>query len=127
MGYSYKSIKSELTEKNYANEGLVAIGQRHSSAGLWFGAIGAAINSASSNKYAFILVEGSKLAIIPFTNKEIKYAEAKAFDKSKFEILKVSGWIGKQLTIKLVGGQKVVYDIMGGPGDIKEIVNRMGF
>jgi hypothetical protein len=126
MGYNLKSLKEELASKNLADYGLVAWGQNVGTAGLWFGAIGAAIASATAKKIAISMVENSKIAVFPFTNKEIKYNEARAFDKTQIENAKLSGLISKTLKIKTTSGKTFSYPITQGAKDVKEMLTRLG-
>jgi hypothetical protein len=127
MGYSLKSLKEELISKNLADYGLVAWGQNVGTAGLLFGAIGAGIASATAKKVVISMVENSKIAIFPFTNKEIKYNEGLAFDKTQIESAKLSGLISKTLKIKTTSGKKFTYPVTQGAKDVKEILTRLGF
>ena len=129
MGYSLKSLKLELEAKNLADYGLIAWGQSTSAvaAGALFGAIGGAIASATSRKYAITMIRGSQIAVFPFTSKEIKYNEAIAFDKSQLAKAKISGLIGKKLVLETYDGKKHSYSIMQGAKDLKTILSNLGF
>ena len=126
MGYSLKSLKEELVSKNLADYGLVGWGQ---SIGAWamFGAIGGAIGGATSSKFVISMVENSKIAVFPFTNKEIKYNEAKAFDKTQIASVKISGLLSKTLKLSTTSGKQFKFPITQGVGDVKEILSRLGF
>lgn len=126
MGYSLKKLKEELSSRNLANYDLVAWGQKSSTVGMLFGAIGGAIAGATSSKFAISMVENSKIAIFPFTNKEIKYSEAKAFDRTQIENAKVSGLLSKKLKITTKTGSKFSFPITQGAGSVKEILTRLG-
>jgi len=126
MGYNLNKLKNELASRNLADYGLVAWGQKSIGGWALFGAIGGAIGGATTPKFAISMVENSKIAVFPFNNKEIKYNEAKAFDKSKIKSATISGLMSKKLTIKTVDGQTFAYPIMQGASDVKEILSRLG-
>jgi len=122
MGYNLNKLRDELMAKNFADEGLVAWGQG-SAGGILFGAVGGAM----SGMYVISMIKGSKIAIIPFSNKEIKYSEGKAFDKSKIKEAKVSGFLGSTLKFTTVDGKTHSYKITQGASDVKEILEKLGF
>ena len=129
MGYSLKSLKAELTSRQLADDGLVAWGQSSTGAnvgGFFGGAIGGAIGAAVTPMYAITMIRGSQIAIFPFTNKEIRYNEAYAFNKNNIERAKLSGLISKTLTIITTNGQKHKYPILQGSGDVKKIFHTLG-
>jgi len=120
MGYSLKSLKEELVSKNMANDGLVGWGQKSSLVG---GVVGALVNPM----HVISMIENSKILVIPFNNKEIKYNECIFFDKTQLTNAKVSGILGKKLVLKTQDGKKVTLPITQGAGDVKKIISRLGF
>lgn len=127
MGFSLKSLKDELVSKNLADYGLVAWGQNIGTAGFLFGAIGAVIAGSTTPKHTISIVESSKIAIFPFTNKGIKFDEGKAFDKSEISSAKVSGLLSKTLKIKTTSGKTFSYSISQGADSVKEMLTKLGF
>lgn len=118
MGYSLTKLKKELQEKHYSDNGLVAWGQNNN-----FGAIGA----LASSMYTISQV-GQKIVITPFTNKQILFENAIAFDKSIIKKAKTGGfWIYSSfLKIETNDGRVFKYSITQGKGSVKQILNNIG-
>ena len=125
MGYSLKSLKDELCLRNLADGGLVAWGQS-ASAGSLFGAVGGAIAGVTSPKYVISMIKNSQIAFFPFTNKEIKYNEMMAFDRTQITMAKISGLFSKTLKLTMVDGKRFSFPIMQGVGDLKKILLELG-
>ena len=118
MGYSLNKLKKELVEKHYSENGLVAWGQNNS-----FGAIG-----ALASKMFTISQVGEKIVITPFTNNQILFEGALAFDKSSIKSAKVGGFLiySAHLKITTHDGQTYKYSIIQGKGAVKQIVKNLG-
>ena len=128
MGYNLKKLTEELKVKGLADDGLVAWGQNlNAMGGFLGGAIGGAIAGATSSMYT-VSRKGSKIVIIPFTNKEIKYSEGIMIDKSKIKKAKLSFgiWTAK-LKIETIDGKLRAYSITQGKSAVREILTQLGF
>jgi len=119
MGYSLNSLKKELSEKGYADDGLVGWGQNNG--------FGGALLAAGTNMHV-VSKMGDKIVIFPFTNKAILYDKGVAFDKQNVVSAKVGGfWIFSKLVVKTVDGNKHSFAIAQGKNAVKEIVKLLGF
>ena len=118
MAYSLSKLKAELLEKRYSENGLVAWGQNNN-----FGAVG-----ALASRMFTISQVGEKIVITPFTNKQILFENALAFDKSIIKTAKVGGfWIySSYLKITTNDGQIYKYSIMQGKNAAKQIIKNLG-
>lgn len=123
MGYSYKKLKAELSSKGYADEGLVAWGSVGGMGAriLLGGIIGNALGAATEKKYA-ITKKGTKIAIFPFTNKEILYDKAFAIDKVNIKKAKVGNFLSQRFVFQTNNGKKYSYLILQGKSDVKKIL-----
>ena len=119
MAYNLKKLKQE----NVADEGLVCWGQKKSSAGILFGAVGGAISAASN--MVVVCKKANNLLVIPFTNKEIQYKNFIAYKTENINSLSISGLLTKTLTIHTKDGQKHKYTINQGIADLKEIIKKI--
>ena len=118
MGYNITKLRNELTEKGYADDGLVAWGNAGS--GALFGAVGAALASMH-----VISKKGNAILVIPFSNKEIFYSKGLKFEKQKISSVSFKGLLTKKLTIKTIDGQVFKYSITQGAGAVKTILNSL--
>ena len=118
MGYNLKKLKNELVEKKYSDNGLVAWGQNNN-----FGALG-----ALASRMLTISQVGEKIVITPFTNNQILFEGAIAFDKSSIKKAKVGGFLfySSHLKITTTDGQTYKYSIIQGKGAVKQIVKNLG-
>lgn len=118
MGYNLKKLKNELVEKKYSDNGLVAWGQNNNS-----GALG-----ALASRMLTISQVGEKIVITPFTNNQILFEGAIAFDKSAIKKAKVGGFLvySSHLKITTTDGQTYKYSIIQGKGAVKQIVKNLG-
>lgn len=118
MGYSLKKLKTELLERKYSDNGLVAWGQNNNN-----GAVG-----ALSARMFTISQVGQKIVVTPFTNNEILFEGALAFDKSIIKKAKVGGFLiySSYLKITTTDGQTYKYSILQGKGAVKQIVKNLG-
>ena len=117
MGYSLNKLKKELSEKNLADNGLVAWGQNTGTGGI--------IASAISPMFT-ISKAGNKIVVIPFNNKTISYDKAISFDLSKIDTAKVKGaWLFSKLVIKTVDGRVYKYSITQGKSAVKQILSSL--
>lgn len=118
MGYNLNKLKAELLEKRYSENGLVAWGQNNS-----FGAVGALVSRMFT-----ISQVGEKIVITPFTNNQILFENALAFDKSIIKTAKVGGfWIySSYLKIVTNDNQVYKYSIIQGKSAAKQIVKNLG-
>ena len=127
MALKYKDIKEQMIAKNYAEDGLVALCQtvNTSTAAFWGGMIGAAIASANNKCYAVSKI-GDQLVFVPYSNKEIDFKSAFAFNKAKIEKGTVGG-IGGYAKIKLwtTDGDVHKYSIIQGKSDLQTILTKL--
>ncbi len=127
MALKYKDIKEQMIAKNYAEDGLVALCQtvNTSTAAFWGGMIGAAIAGANNKCYAVSKI-GEQLVFVPYTNKEINFQSAFAYNKSKITKAKVSG-VGGFAKIKIwtVDGKTQKYSIIQGKAELQTILTKL--
>lgn len=128
MGYSIKSLKQELVAKGYSDDGLVGWGNNASAtSGAIFGAVGGALAGAFSKMHV-VCKRGDDILIIPFTNKEILYSNGIVFNKQIIEKAQVKGlFLSKKLVIVTKNGKKSNFPILQGVGDVKAILQKLGF
>lgn len=118
--YNIIKLRNELTEKGYADEGLVAWGS--SASGALFGGIGGAFGGMH-----VICKRGNVILVIPFGNKEIYYSKAQLFEKQSIASAKVKGlFLSKSLVIKTTDGKSYKFGITQGAGKVKTILQKMG-
>ena len=127
MAYSLNKLKEELVSKNLADDGLVAWGQATSNMLSLGGAVGGLLAGITGQKFAISMIENSKIAIFPFTNKEINYNDARAFGRDKLEKVKLSGLFTKTLKLYTVDGNCIKLPLLQGASSVKEIISRLGF
>ncbi len=123
MSYDLKSLRQELTSKNVADKGLVAIAQTFSGNGF----LGSLIAETSTKKYAISMI-GSKLAIIPFNYNNIEFESSVAFDKMIIEKAKVTGdgiFLLSKLKILTIDGKMHEYIILQGRKTVKQILKEL--
>ena len=118
-GSGLGKLKKELTENGYAEDGLVAWG--NASSGFLFGGIGGALGGMH-----VISKKGDAIYVIPF-GKEILYNQALVFEKQNIASATVKGLLGKKLVVKTKGGKEFKYAITQGAGDVKTILEKLGF
>ena len=118
MAYSLNKLKQELVAKRFSEDGLVAWGQNNG-----FGAVGA----LAAPMFTISRVN-TKIVITPFTNREILFDRAIAYDKENVFDARISGfWIYSKLKITTKDGKVHKYSITQGKSAVKQILINLGY
>ena len=124
MNKKLQNIKDELIKNGLADDGLVAFGQNIATAGIWFGAIGAAIAGSNNTPFTVSMV-GEKIVVIPYDKNGQHFDETEAFPKENIKAIKLGGLIYKTLVITTNDGKKHKFTILQCVKDVKAMLEKL--